>query len=356
MNKKKSFMERILILTIILSSSYLSAYPQELDISVEMKKWELIANQLSYFLADPIAGFPDIRKIDDLFYWTSVYVEIYGGDYIEELFSRHFKVKDIDARGLNIIFYLLDKYSFPANTEIKPIIRRIVEIIKARPEWFFRELVIRPDWKKLLRLITLDKSADLKHYCAVISDSYIKAELLSYLEELEEEKRTEVQRLEEFLIDPIGNFYKIKNIYFLCSTMAIRDRMYVDENKNLPDGYFSPGVIEDYIKENPDEIKVEILLHLISHCTTLGFESYVILELGSEIFFKYPELFARCLSNYQEWRSIVYLVSGFLYYRDPGYNKILSSLGKTEFESELKSQLVFLRSLRVKRQKTKDGT
>jgi len=355
---KTSFFRRLFILAIMVSSLCLTVLPQESDISFEMKKWEVISNQLRRFLDDPFAAYDEIRKIDDLFYWTNIYVEIYGGRYIEELFSRHFKVEDVDHRALNLIYYLLDKFSLPANNwehaGIKPIVSRLVEIIKSRPDWFFKELVARPDWKKLLRLIALKRSADLKQCCAVISDPAIRTEVLNLLEELEEEKRTEVQRWEEFLQDPIANFDKIKNIYFLCSVMTVRDRMYVDENKNLPMGYFSPGAIADYIRENPDEQKIEILLHMISHCTTSGVESYVIVELGSEIFFEYPELFSRCLAKYRQWRSIVYLISVFLYYRDPGYNKIISSLGKSKFESELKSQLYFLGPLVEKKKEERE--
>mgnify|MGYP000950799820 CR=1 FL=1 len=345
MVRRNSFIFNALIFILIIFVSDLPAF-QELNFSDEFKKWEVVSHQLQEFLNDPVANFSEVKKIDDLFYWTNIYVEINGGRYVNELFSRHFKVEDIDSQTLDIIYYLLDKYSCPSNwwnfAGIKPIISRLVEAIEAKPRLFFEDLLKRNDWKKYLKLIALDKDANLNRYCAAVPDPDVRAELLNYLNELEDEKRTEVQRLEEFLKDPENNFDKIKNIYFICSTMAVRDRGYVDENKNLPDEYFSPGIIFDYIKEDPDDRKIEILLHMIAHCTTSGLEPYVITELGAEIFFEYPEIFARGLSEHKNWKSIVYLISAFLFYRDPGYKEIISRLGNTDFENNLKSQLNFL--------------
>jgi len=95
-----------------------------------------------------------------------------------------------------------------------------------------------------------------------------------------------------------------------------------------------------------DEKKIEILIHLISHCTTSGHYPEVIMEGGARAFLKYPRLFASCLSKYRGWRSIVYLLSYFLENEDPGLRRLTSILGNTNFECELKGQLAFLNSIR----------
>ncbi|MDI6699584.1 MAG: hypothetical protein QME85_11730 [Candidatus Saccharicenans sp.] len=333
---------------LIICKSFL--YPfQEPEVSVTKENWKEISSRLSRFLAAPTANFADIKKIEDLSYWTDVYDEINGGSYIKALFSRHFKVEDIDNTSMEIIYYLLNEFAYPANWwedyGIKPIIKRIIEITKAKPEWFFEDLVKRDCWKQYLRLILLDGSNELKRFLDFIPSSYSKQEILNFIEIYEEEKRTEVQRLEEFLLNPIDNFELIKNIYCICSVMYTRDKLYIDENKNLPDEYFSAGVIEDYIRESPDEEKIKILIHLILHCIPSGVYPYVLAELGSEMFFEYPELFARSLSVYKRWRSIIYGLKEFIFARDPGYKKVISRLGKTEFEKKLKDELIFLSSL-----------
>jgi hypothetical protein len=348
MMDKRPFIMQTSILALAIFFSCLYAFPES-NVDAEREDWDVISSRLRCFLNDPFTNISDIEKIDDLFYWTMIYTKVYEGGYVNELFSRHFMVNDIDCKALDIIYFLLVEYSCPTNrwedAGIEPILSRIIEVIKAKPVWFFNDLVKRASWKNFLRLIALDRTVDLNHYCAAVPDPDIRAEILGFLNELEIEKRSEVQRLEEFLKDPVNNFDKIKDIYFLCSVMTVRDRGYVDQNRNLPAEYFSPGFIADYIKEDPDEKKIEILLHIISHCTTPGLETEVIMELGAEVFYEHPGLFARCLSKHRVWRSIVYLISYFLSYRDPGFRKVINGLGNTDFENELKAQLNFLSNL-----------
>lgn len=349
--KAKLLIFSLSISMLIVIISLLYAFPKSTLISEE-ENWLIISNSLQCFLKDPMTNYQRIEEIEDLFYWTNVYVEIYGGDYIRELFARHFQVRDIDSKKLDIILSLLIKYSWPPNWDdvgMKPIVSRIVEIIKDRPIWFFKELINRLDWKEILRLIALDKTVSLRDYFVRIPYQDIRAELISALEEIEIEKKTEVQRLEEFLKDPINNFDKIKNIFFLCSAMAIHDWSHINKDKILPEEENSLAIISNFIEEKPDEKKVDILLHLISHCTTWGYEPEIIMELGAKVFVQNPVLFARCLSKHKGWRSILYLISYFLSYEDPGFRTIINRLGNSNFENNLKSQLDFLSFIEEKR-------
>jgi len=328
----------------------LSYFIPEPTITSEEENWAFISNVLRCFLEDPMTNYSNIEQIEDLFYWTNIYAEVYDVAYVRELFTRHFQVKKIDSKTLDVIFLLLIKYSWPPNNwddvGIKPIVSRIVELIEDRPVWFFYELINRSDWKEILRLIALNKTIYLRDYFDYIPDRDPKADILGFLDELENNKKTEVQRLEKFLKDPVNNFDQIKDICFLCSIMALRDWRYINEDKILPPEYFSPGVISDYIETDTDEKKIEILIHLISHCTTGGLEPEVIMETGAKVFLEHPTLFASCLSKSRGWRSIVYLLSYFLNYRDPGFSRLTSILGNTNFEYELKGQLIFLSSIR----------
>lgn len=351
--KIKALIRRYLFILII-GTPFL--YPlQEREVSVSTENWNDISTRLSRFLADPVVNFPDMKIIEDLSYWTNIYDEINGGSYIKTLFSRHFKAEDIDESLMDMIYYLLSAYTYPANWwddyGIKPIIGRILEVIKAKPEWFFKDLVKRDCWKDHLKLILRHNLSDAKSYLDLVSDASTRQEILSFIEIYEDEKRTEVPRLEAFLIDPANNFDKIKDIYSICSVMYIRNMLYLDENKNLAAEYDSVGIIENYIRESPDGEKIKILIHLLLNCNPYGREAYVFAELGSEMFYENTELFARSLSGYRMWRSILYSIHGFLYYRDPGYKKVIGRLGNTEFEKKLREELVFLSSLAQKKHK-----
>lgn len=325
----------------------------------EEENWALISEWLKGFLINPYSNFYLIEKIDDLFYWTTIYVDFFGVDYVNELFSNHFKVKELDKNSLDIIYSLLEKYSYPSNrwerSGIKPIVSRIVEFMRARPDDFLLDLIHRPNRKQILKLIRLDPQFEINLNCFGQANSEAEEEIFRILNELEKEERSQLQRFEEFLKDPVNNFEQVADIYFICSTMARRDRLYVNENKILPDEYFSPGVIEDYLRKDPDERKIRILIHLISSCTTPGVESYVIAELGSEIFVENPKLFARVLKQNRAWRSIIYLISDLIYSRDPGFKSLQEKLGNEEFELLLKDQLKFLSKVIEKRKTTPNG-
>lgn len=345
---------RAYLLILVIGVSFL--YPfQEREVSVSTENWAEISSRLNRFIADPVANFDNIKIIEDLSYWTDIYDEINGGSYVKALFSRHFKAEEINESLMDVIYYLLSAYAYPANWSddygTKPIISRIIEVIKAKPEWFFKDLVKRDHWKQHLRLTLWDKSLDLRKHLSFLGDPYARQEILGFIELYDSEKRTEVERLEDFLIDPINNFERIRDVYCICSVMYTRDKLYVDKNKNLPDEYFSAGVLEDYIRESPDDKKVKLLIHLITHCIPSGVYPYVFTELGSEMFYEHTELFARSLSEYRIWRSVLYRIHGFLFYRDPGYKKVIERLGKTEFEKKLKEELVFLSGLAQKKYK-----
>jgi len=352
--KKKMVVIFISILILVIAVSILFAF-QEPGINSECENWASISNTLRCFLEDPLANYSDLVQIEDLYYWINIYTEIYGGNYLAELFSKHFQVNKIDSQTLDVIFYLLIKYSRPSNWDIKQITERVIEVIESKPQWFARELINRSDWKEILRLIALNRTSSLKYYFSYIQYQEQRANVLGFLDELEAKKRTEVQRLEEFLKDPVNNFDKIKDIYFICSVMALHDWSYINEDKILPPEHFSPGIIADYIKENPDEKKIDLLIHMISSCTTAGLESEVIMELGSGVFLEHPGLLAKCLSKYKGWRSIVYLISDFLYHKDPGFKKVINSLGNSDFENRLKSQLNFISSVIEKKHEMRKG-
>jgi len=327
--------------------SSLLSFPINNDDS-ESETWSLISNYLDRFMADPAAGFPLLEKIDDLSYWTVIHNRHHRKSYVSELFSTQFEIADIDRLELDIVFYLLKAYTSPASYEFpKPIIARIIDISKAKPEWFSRNLIARGDWRTLLRLmVEADKESTAGPREAGISvaaylDKRMSREVVDFFNELDNEKKSELGRFEEFMMDPSGNLNKVENIYNLCSTLNQYEMLHLDENGWLQDKDNSTLTLENWILSETNEKKVQVLFHLLTHCIS-AYHREELTDTAITVLFEHPVLFVSTLKNEPKWRSIIGGLSDYLPDANEHFVKTMSMLGNSDMDMKVRSQLEFL--------------
>lgn len=346
---KKKFFSQLTIAICFLSISFFRMLAQESRNSEE-EAWTMISSDLECFLIDPVANFHLIKRVDNLNYWTFVYRNLKGNNYLEKLFSKQFSISDIDETKLGVILHLLKAFSSPTSYRaLEPIISRIIEISSAKPEWFARNLLLRDDWREIARLIIkadieniLGQRKGLIDILSDLKDPEITEELKDLFNELDNEKRNEFDRFEEFMKDPAGNLDKIKDIYNLCAVMGNRDMLYLDEHKVLRPENNSILLLQDWIKKDTDERKIKVLFHLMNHCDS-AYHSEVIGGIAEDVFLECQPKFVSALKNEPNWRSIMLAVSYGLYYKDKELKRTLCTLGNSDFEMRMKSQLEFLR-------------
>lgn len=346
MNKKFHFC-LIMFAICLFAIPSLPSFPINSDDS-ESETWSLISNYLDRFMADPTTGFPLLKQIDDLSYWTIIYNRHYGKRYIRELFSTHFAIAGIDNIKLDIIFYLLKAYSSPASYELpKPIIARILEISAAKPEWFSRNLLDRKDWRVILRLMveadvesTTGPREGLKDIPAYL-DKRRGGEVVDFFSELDHEEKNELGRFEEFMKDPSGNLDRVANIYNLCATLNQYEMLHLDEKGWLQKKDNSTLILEDWIKDETTEKKIQVLFHLLKHCIS-PYHREELTDTAIAVLFKHPVLFVSALKNEPKWRSIISGLSNYLPDSNEHFIKTMSMLGNSDIEMKIKSQLEFL--------------
>jgi len=299
-------------------------------------------------MADPIAGFPLLKQIDDLSYWTMIYNRQHGKSYVRELFLKHFSIADINKNELEIIFYLLEAYSSPASYELlKPIIARILEISSAKPEWFSRSLLGREDWRAILKLLveagvesTTQRREGLRDIPTYL-DRRKGEQVADFFRELDNEEESELGRFEEFLKDPAGNLDRVANIYNLCATLNRYEMLHLDERGWLQDENNSTLILEDWIKTKTTEKKIQVLFHLFTHCIS-PYHKEELIDTAITVLYEHPTLFVSALKCEPKWRSIIAGISNYLPDSEEHFTKTISVLGNSDMETKIKSQLEFL--------------
>jgi hypothetical protein len=315
----------------------------------ESVTWLRVSNYLDCFLVDPVKNFALIEGVNELEYWTLIYNQIRNKNYLYELFSTRFSVSDIDEAKLGVIFHLLKAYtSLAAYHFPKPIISRIIEISAARPDWFGRKLLLRKDWREITRLIMAADTGSfegqkrgLRETLSDVHNQDIKNELTSFFNELENEKKSEIIRFEEFMKDPAANLDRISDIYNLCATMNEYEVDHLDENKVLLPKYNSLLVLGEWIKCEINEKKIKVLFHLLNHCSSAYHED-MLMDIAITIFFEHEPIFVLALKDEPTRRSIIAGLSDFLPDRKEHFSKTLGILGSSEIELKIRSQLEFL--------------
>lgn len=291
---------------------------------------------LDAFLADPMAFLPILERMDDLYYWTLIYGEINGFNFVKEVFSKKFRANDVDEAQLNSILRLLKVYSSPLSYGlIRPIISRIIEIASNRSEWFARNLLSKDDWKEILRLIVrgdIENASGLrgglKEILSNIEDSQDKKRLMESFVEIENEKREDAKKLSEFMKDPLKDLDGIEGIYSLC---AVTGPIYLDN---------SLEILISWLRNEPDGRKLAIMFHFMSHCDS-AYHREMLDDVVAGHFLKHTTLFVSALEKTPNWRWIVYIISGLLNEEDK--ESIIGTIGNTGFQIKVKSQLEFLR-------------
>jgi hypothetical protein len=299
-------------------------------------------------MADPIASFPLLKQIDDLSYWTIIYERHSRKSYVRELFSTHFAIAGIDKIELDIIFHLLRAYSSPASYELpKPIITRILEISSAKPKWFSLNLLKREEWRAILRLMveadgesTTEPRGGLRDIPAYL-DKIRGQEVVAFFSELDNEEKNELGRFGEFMKDPSGNLDKVANIYNLCGTLNQYEMLHLDEKGWLQKKDNSTLILEDWIKDETTEKKIQVLFHLLKHCIS-PYHREELTDTAIAVLFEHPLLFVSALKNEPKWRSIISGLSNYLPDSNEHFIKTMSMLGNSDIEMKIKSQLEFL--------------
>lgn len=300
--------------------------------------WTRNSSGLDAFLADPMDHLPILERMDDLYYWTLVYSNIKEIHFVRELFSKKLLSNDVDEPKLDAILRILKAYSSPLSYElIRPIISRIIEIASNRPEWFARKLLSRDDWGETLRLIVrgdIENNSGmrrgLKDILSDIEDGEDKKKLMDSFLEIKNEERKDSEELSEFIGDPSKGLDGIEGIYDLCGTMG------PVHTNNLFD------ILLSWITKEPDEKKLAVMFHLMSHCDG-AYHREMLDDAAVRFFLRQKPLFVSALKETPNRRWIVYIISGLLLEEDEEFKSIISTLGNTEFEMKVKSQLEFLR-------------
>lgn len=336
----------ILVFFLLLSlSSFLFAHIS--DQNIDGRRSEVLES-LKSFLVDPEANFPRIEKIEDLNYWTLIYSLIEDKNYIEELFSKHFQLSGIDENKLNIMFNLLLRYSIDPNPYYGPIaliIDRLIDIMQNRPEWFFENLMKQPEWKEIIRFIWAKDKDKFREYINGLEDRNKKKEFLRRLSELEEETREEYKWLELFLKEPGKYAGDADNIHFWGTIIGYYEQNHLDENKTLLPQYNPILILSDWIKNDPDESKLKVLFVLLQNLTS-GYHAEIISDTGAKVFIEHPRLFINCLKDYRQWKYLLFRISYDVYYhiytKEKRLEDILSFIGNSEFETEVKEEIRFI--------------
>jgi hypothetical protein len=304
----------------------------------EEETWINNSSLLDCFLEEPTIYLPILERMEDLFYWTLVYSEIKGIPYMKELFTNKLLACGIEEAGLDAIFRLLKAYSIPIAYEwIKPIISRIIEISSNRPEWFARNLILRNDRGEIARLIIkgdfenlVGHRKGLKEVLSELDDSEVKKELMEVFLEIEGDNRRDLENISEFMRNPAKDLDKIRDTYDICTTLG---PVYRDN---------SFDILISWIAKDPDERKVAILFHFMNHCDG----AYHWEWLGSTaVYFclRHQPLFVLALEKIPNWKMIVYRIARRLNEEDKDFGQTFRTLGTSDFEIRLKSQLEFLR-------------
>ncbi len=309
--------------------------------------WTRNSSYLDAFLADPIANLSILERMDDWYYWTLVYGNMKGIPFMmRELFSNKLPANNADEAQLDAIFRLLKAYSSPLSYELKrPIISRTIEIASNRPEWFARNLLSRDDWKEILRLIVKEISRSiirgdvenssvmrggLKNVLLDLEDGENKKKLMDSFAEIENEERKDSEKLSEFIRDPSQGLDRIDGIYDLCGTMG---PMYLSNSFDL---------LTSWIAKEPDEYKVAVLFHFMTHCDG-AYHLEIMVDLAVDFFLGHMPLVVPALKRTRNWKWIVLFVSYWLCEEDEEFKSTINALGSTEFEIKIRSQLEFLR-------------
>lgn len=334
---KKNYSSGVILLVCLLSILFIPLLAQNSRNS-EAEIWTMISCYLDCFLADPITNIPLLKKVDDLPYWTSIYFWLKEKSVLKETFSKHFLIGDIDEVQLDAMFRLLKAYSSPISYErLKPIIFRIIEISSIKPEWFARNLLLRDDWREITRLIVkgdfesiVGQRKGLRDIMSILGDTEVKKQLMDFFIEIDNEKHEDVEKFREFMKDPSANLGKIMDIYDLCATMG---PIYKDK---------SFDILVEWINKDTDEKKIRVLFQIMNHCDG-AYHLEVIQGIAEEAFIEHQPRFVSALKDELNWRSIILSMSYGLYDRDKEFIRSLSTLGKSDFEMRIRSQLEFLR-------------
>lgn len=334
----KKFYGASLIAVGLLAMLFIPLLSQD-SLNPEEVTWTRNSSCLDAFLADPMTYLPVLEGMDDSYYWTLVYSNIKGIRFVmRELFSKKLLANDSNEAKLDAIFRILKAYSSPLSYElIRPIISRIIEIASNRSGWFVRNLLSRDDWREILRLII---RGDIEHFSGMrgglkdilfdIEDSENKKKLMDSFAEIENEERKDSEKLSEFIRDPSKGLDGIEGIYDLCHTMG---PMYTNN---------SFDILVTWITKEPDEKKLTVLFHLMSHCDG-AYHREMLNDVTVRFFLKQKPLFVSALKKTANWRWIIYIISGTLYEEDKEFISILRTLGNTEIEIKVRAQLEFLR-------------
>ncbi len=328
----------VLIQISLLAMLSVSLFSQDVA-NPEEATWTRNSSYLDAFLADPIAHVPILERMDDLYYWTLVYGEIKGIPFMmRELFSKKLLANDVNEAKLDAILRLLKAYSSPLSYElIRPIISRIIEIASTRPEWFARNLLSRDDWREIFRLIA---KGDIEHFSGMrgglkdilldMEDGENKKKLTDSFAEIENEERRDSEKLSEFIRDPSKGLDGIEKIYDLCHTMG---PMHLSHSFDL---------LTSWIVKEPDEYKVAVLFHFMTHCDG-AYHLEIMADLAVDFFLGHMPLVVSALKKTPNWRWIVLRLCYWLCEEDEGFHSAIGNLGNTEFEMKMRAQLEFLR-------------
>lgn len=346
----KKYQALLIVMTIcVLGAHPLPIFPQDSP-NPESEAWDRVSGLLGRFQIDPVANFPLIKEIDQLSYWTMIYDEIKGVNFLIDLFSKHFPAADIDERRLNVVFFMLKAYTSPTSYEApRPVISRIIEIAKSRPEWFARNLLLREDWKDITRLMLeadiesrSGERKGLREILIGLKDQDTENQLLGFFHDLDSEKQNELARFDEFLKDPAGNLGKLGNIYNVCSTMGRHDDLRIDKNRILQPEDNSIIILEKWIKKDMDTGKIRVLFYLMTHCDSAYHEEFMG-DVVQDVFLEHYPLFIAALESEPNWRSIIFSLSYGLLPSERYTHKTAPIPGNTGMEMKIRAQLEFLK-------------